>query len=296
MASLESTAPAVTAAPVPESGTVHTVDGVALALYRWRARARPRAVVALVHGLAEHAQRYSALAARLNAADIELVAVDLRGHGRSPGERTWVRRFDDYLYDAQALLAVAARGDAPVILMGHSMGGAIATLYALERGRASLPNAPRLAGLVLSSPALAPGRDVPGWMIAASRLTSRIWPRYPAMRIDPALLSRDPAVVAANRADPLVHHASIPARTGAELLAAMTRIERGRETLTLPVLVYHGTRDKLTEPEGSRAFASHVGSQDVTLTLYEGSYHETMNDLDRDRVIDALIEWIARHA
>ena len=296
MASLDSTACAAPAMPMPECGTVHTADGVALALYRWRPLGPPRAVVALVHGLAEHAQRYSALAARLNAADIELVAVDLRGHGRSPGERTWVQRFDDYLYDAEALLGEAAHGDARVILMGHSMGGAIATLYALEGGRKPQPGAPRLAGLVLSSPALAPGKDVPGWMIAASRLMSRIWPRYPAMRIDPALLSRDAAVVAANRDDPLVHHGNIPARTGAELLAAMARIERGRETLTLPVLVYHGTRDKLTEPEGSRAFASHVGSQDVTLTLYEGSYHETMNDLDRDRVIDALIGWITRHA
>lgn len=296
MASLDSTACAAPVVPMPECGTVHTADGVALALYRWRPLAPPRAVVALVHGLAEHAQRYSALAARLNAADIELVAVDLRGHGRSPGERTWVQRFDDYLYDAEALLGEAAHSDARVILMGHSMGGAIATLYALEGGRTPQPGVPRLAGLVLSSPALAPGRDVPGWMIAASRLMSRVWPRYPAMRIDPALLSRDAAVVAANRADPLVHHGNIPARTGAELLAAMARIERGRETLTLPVLVYHGTRDKLTEPEGSRAFASHVGSQDVTLTLYEDSYHETMNDLDRDRVIDALIGWITRHA
>ena len=295
MASLASTACAA-AVPAPECGTVQTVDGVALARYRWRAPAQPRVVVALVHGLAEHAQRYGALAARLNAADIELVAVDLRGHGRSPGERTWVERFDDYLYDADALLGEAAHGDAPVILMGHSMGGAIATLYALERGPEPRPSKPRLAGLVLSSPALAPGRDVPGWMIAASRLMSRVWPRYPAMRIDPMLLSRDPAVVAANRDDPLVHHGNIPARTGAELLAAMARIERGRETLTLPVLLYHGTRDKLTEPEGSRAFASHVGSADATLTLYEDSYHETMNDLDRDRVIDALIEWITRHA
>ncbi|HLX01526.1 MAG TPA: alpha/beta hydrolase, partial [Trinickia sp.] len=107
--------------------------------------------------------------------------------------------------------------------------------------------------------------------------------------------ARDPTVVAANRADALVHRGSVPARTGAEILEAMTHIENRRATLSIPVLVFHGTADKLTEPDGSRDFAAHVGSADRTLTLYEGSYHETMNDLDRERVIEALIEWIDAH-
>ncbi|KVE25269.1 hydrolase [Burkholderia singularis] len=272
---------------------VRTADGFELAAHRWPVAASfgaPRASVALIHGLAEHAGRYQALAERLNAAGIELVSADLRGHGRSPGERAWVERFDAFLEDADAIVAGAARDDGtPLFLMGHSMGGAIAALYAIQcapaRRRA-------LAGLILSSPALAPGRDVPRWMLAASRLVSRIWPRFPALKIDAALLSRDPAVVAANRADPLVHHGPVPARTGAEILAAMQEIERGRAALRLPVLVYHGTADKLTEPDGSRDFGAHVGSPDRTLTLYEGSYHETINDLDRERVIGALIDWI----
>jgi alpha-beta hydrolase superfamily lysophospholipase len=115
------------------------------------------------------------------------------------------------------------------------------------------------------------------------------------MKIDAALLARDATVVEANRADPLVHHGAIPARTGAQLLEAMKRIEAGRAQLRLPVLIWHGTADKLTEPEGSRAFGEHVGSPDRTLTLYEGSCHETLNDLDRERVIGALIDWIDRH-
>jgi alpha-beta hydrolase superfamily lysophospholipase len=237
--------------------------------------------------------RYERLAARLNAAGISVLAIDLRGHGRSPGKRAWVERFDDYLNDADALVAEAARGNTPLFLMGHSMGGAIAALYAIERLPAS---GHTLAGLVLSSPALAPGRDVPRWMLAMSRFISRVWPSFPAIRIDAALLSRDPAIVAANRADPLVHHDAVPARTGAELLDAMARIERGRGSLRVPVLIYHGTSDKLTEPDGSRAFGAHVSSPDRTLTLYEGGFHETMNDLERERVIDALIAWIHAHA
>ncbi|WP_330728138.1 lysophospholipase [Burkholderia multivorans] len=279
-------------APAPHIGRLRTADGLELASYRWPADARaapPRATVALLHGLAEHAGRYAPLAARLNAAGIDLLAIDLRGHGRSPGKRAWVARFDEYLDDADALVDEAARAPTPLFLMGHSMGGAIAALYAIERAPA---RACTLAGLVLSSPALAPGRDVPRWMLALSRLISRVWPTFPAIRIDAALLSRDADVVAANRADPLVHHGPVPARTGAEILDAMARIERGRSALRVPVLVYHGTADKLTEPDGSRTFGARVGSADRTLTLYEGGFHETMNDIECERVIDALIGWI----
>ncbi|MBU9344748.1 lysophospholipase [Burkholderia multivorans] len=279
-------------APAPHIGRLRTADGVELASYRWPADARaapPRATVALLHGLAEHAGRYAPLAARLNAAGIDLLAIDLRGHGRSPGKRAWVARFDEYLDDADSLVDEAERAPTPLFLMGHSMGGAIAALYAIERAPA---RACTLAGLVLSSPALAPGRDVPRWMLALSHLISRVWPTFPAIRIDAALLSRDADVVAANRADPLVHHGPVPARTGAEILDAMARIERGRSALRVPVLVYHGTADKLTEPDGSRTFGARVGSADRTLTLYEGGFHETMNDIERERVIDALIGWI----
>ncbi|RAR63975.1 alpha-beta hydrolase superfamily lysophospholipase [Paraburkholderia unamae] len=284
------------AEPAAERSTLRTRDGVELPLYAWRAPTPPRAALALVHGLAEHAGRYAALAARLNAAGIDVYAIDLRGHGRAPGRRAWVARFDEYLDDADALLAHAsaqcATRHTPLFLMGHSMGGAIAALYAVERlPQTRVP----LAGLLLSSAALAPGRDVPAWMIAASRVVSAIWPRFPAMKIDAALLARDSAVVEANRADPLVHHGAIPARTGAQLLEAMKRIEAGRADLRVPVLIWHGTGDKLTEPEGSRAFGANVGSPDRTLTLYEGSYHETLNDLDRERVIGAMIDWIEHH-
>ena len=277
----------------PQLASVTTADGISLPLYRWRPSGPTRATVALLHGLAEHAGRYAAVAGRLNAAGIELVAIDLRGHGHAPGKRAYVKRFDDYLLDAQALLDDAAQSCAPLFLMGHSMGGTVAALYAIERLDAS---GRRLSGLILSSPALAPGRDVPKWMLALSQLISRLYPGFPAMKIDPALLSRVQPVVNANLNDPLVHHGAIPARTGAELLLAMARIERGRTGLRMPLLVFHGTADKLTEPDGSRAFGEHAGSLDKTLTLHEGSYHETMNDLDRDRVIEALVEWIEKRA
>ncbi|AXF00143.1 alpha/beta hydrolase [Paraburkholderia hospita] len=290
---METSQAAAFAARNPERTRTLTRDGLELPLYRWRAAGLRCATVALVHGLAEHAGRYAPLAQALNANGIELIAIDLRGHGDAPGRRAWTERFDEYLLDADALITEANRNDGPLFLMGHSMGGAIAALYAIEKQAAQRRH---LNGLILSSPALAPGRDVPRWMLALSQKISLAWPTFPAMKIDAALLSRDPSVVDANRNDPLVHHGAIPARTGAELLLAMQRIEQGRAGLRTPLLIWHGTADKLTEPNGSRDFGAHAGSPDKTLTLYEGSYHETMNDLDRERVIDALVAWILKRS
>ncbi|BEU20678.1 lysophospholipase [Paraburkholderia sp. 22B1P] len=290
---METSQAATSAARNPERSQTLTRDGLELPLYRWRAAGLRCATVALIHGLAEHAGRYAPLAQALNANGIELIAIDLRGHGDAPGRRAWIERFDEYLLDADALLAEAAHNDGPLFLMGHSMGGAIAALYAIEKQAAQRRH---LNGLILSSPALAPGRDVPRWMLALSQKISRVWPTFPAMKIDATLLSRDASVVDANRYDPLVHHGAIPARTGAELLLAMQRIEQGRAGLRTPLLIWHGTADKLTEPDGSRDFGAHAGSPDKTLTLYEGSYHETMNDLDRERVIDALVAWILKRS
>jgi acylglycerol lipase len=283
-----------TARSTYSTSSIATRDGLNLHLHRWQAAAnypKPVARIALVHGLAEHARRYEAFALRLNEAGIELIAMDLRGHGKSPGERVWIESFDDYLLDTDALLDVAqttAPPGIPLFLMGHSMGGAIAALYAAER----LPESGRkLAGLILSSAALKPPADAPRWKLALGGTMSRFIPRFPALRIDPASLSRARGVTEANRRDPLVHHLPIPARTAAQIVAAMARIAAKRASINLPLFVFHGTHDALTNPDGSREFEASTGSTDSTLLILEGSYHETLNDLDRDRVIKALIDW-----
>ncbi len=280
----------------PARAQVRSADGLGLVAFRWQGwaaadggRQTPRATVALLHGLAEHARRYDALAARLAAAGIELVAIDLRGHGCSPGRRTWVDRFDQYLDDADALVSFARREDVPLFLMGHSMGGAIAALYAIERAPA---RGQPFAGLVLSSPALAPGRDVPRWMLAASRFMSRAWPRFPALKIDAALLSRDPrgggrqprrsAGPARRRAR--AHRRGNPGRDGAH--RARARLA-GAADADLP------RHRRQADRTGRQPRVRRAGrAADKTLTLYAGNYHETMNDLERERVIGALIDWI----
>ncbi len=173
-------------------------DGQRLAGQAWMP-AGHRAVIALVHGIAEHSGRYGFLAEGANARGVGVVALDLRGHGRSPGERSYVERFEDYLLDVDALVGRAGELAAgrPVFLMGHSMGGAIALRWLTQRQ-------PALAGLILSSAALKLGDDVPRLLVALAPLLSRWLPHLRGTRIDPQLISRDAAVVAAYVGDPLV--------------------------------------------------------------------------------------------
>lgn len=265
---------------------LRAADGTSLTGQAWMPPT-VRAVVAVVHGIAEHSGRYGFLAQRAGARGVGLVAVDLRGHGRSPGERSYVERFEDYLLDVDALLRQALEFAAgrPVFLMGHSMGGAIALRWLTLRRQP-------VAGLILSSAALRIGGDVPRLLLALAPLLSRWLPHLRGTRIDPALISRDAAAVAAYVGDPLVSLQAPPARTGAELLQAMAANRRAAPELALPVYLFHGAADRLTDPGGSREIHEAWGGRDRTLRLWPGSRHETLNDLDREAVAAELLDWV----
>lgn len=246
-----------------------------------------QALIALVHGIAEHGGRYAWFAEHAVARGIGVMTVDLRGHGRTPGERSYVERFDDYLLDVDALWARARELAAgrPLFLMGHSMGGAIALRWAAQRRQA-------MAGLILSSAALKIGGDVPRLLVALAPLLSRWLPHLRGTKLDPSLISRDPAQVAAYVNDPLVSLKAPPARTGAELLAAMEANRVAAPALHLPVYLFHGDADRLTDPAGSREIFDAWGGADKTLRLWPGSRHETLNDLDRELVVAELLDWV----
>jgi alpha-beta hydrolase superfamily lysophospholipase len=265
---------------------LQAADGLRLFAQAWLPPA-PRAVIALVHGIAEHSGRYGFLAARANQRGLGVVAADLRGHGRSPGERSYVERFDAYLQDVDALLARAAdlAGGRPLFLMGHSMGGAIALRWLALRQRT-------LAGLILSSAALKIGDDVPRWLLALAPLLSRWLPHLRGARFDPALISRDAAAVEAYVNDPLVSLLAPPARTGAELLLAMAANQAAAPKLSAPLYLFHGTADRLTSPLGSREIHAAWGGTDKTLRLWPDSRHETLNDFDREAVAAELLDWV----
>lgn len=269
-------------------------DGLSLHVHRWQPETdgEPlRAVVAIVHGMGEHGGRYARLAEHFATHGIATVTYDLRGHGRSGGARVFVNHFDEYLDDTEIFLTQVRTtyGPTPLFLLGHSMGGAIAALFTITRAPANV------RGLMLSSPALAPGEPVAAWMVTAGRWVSRWLPKVPVFKIDPAMIARDEAVVAAAKKDPLNAYRGTPARTAAELLDAMARIHANANALHLPLYIFHGTADRLTAPWASEQFHDNAASQDKTLRLYPGHFHETLNDLDREKVINELTTWLLQH-
>jgi alpha-beta hydrolase superfamily lysophospholipase len=256
----------------------------------WLPDGEPRRVVVLSHGLGEHSGRYEALATRLVEDGCAVYAVDHRGHGRSGGAAPAnIDRFDYVVSDLGTFIGRAQREHpgTPTVLVGHSMGGLVALACALRNPRV-------LVGLVLSAPALAPGEAVPRLKRTVAGLLSRVAPNAGALAIDASAVSRDAAVRRAYEQDPLVFHGSVPARTAVELLKAMEDVAERVQQLSLPLLVQHGTADRLVPLAGVQPIYRRLGDpKRRALRTYEGLFHEIYNEPERERVIADLLGWLA---
>jgi len=270
-----------------EENRFETFDGLHLHERGWLPEGDPVGVVVVVHGVLEHGGRYAELAAALTGRGYAVWAFDLRGHGNSEGGRTCIRSFDEYLKDLESFLdRVRSRhpGETPYLL-GHSMGGNIAALFTLTRRE-------ELRGLVLSAPALRIGEVASPLLRHLVEFVSRVLPWLRIGRVTYHTLSRDSEAIEDFKNDPLVYHGRLPVRTGAEIFRAGRCIMDQAEAIKLPLLVLHGTGDVVTTAEGSRQFHARAGSDDKTLKLYEGLYHEVLNEPERGQVIRDVIEWL----
>lgn len=245
----------------------------------WLPEGEPRAVVAIVHGYAEHSGRYAQTAADLVARGYAVEAIDLRGHGHSSGERVFVESYEDYRADVDAFLD-RVRTEHPnkkLFLLGHSMGGGVVTSYIIDRK-------PELDGVILSGAAMLARREEPP--AGTPPPPQRSGP-LPADTI-----SRDPAVVAAYENDPLVYRGAPPDRTGAAWADAYRAVQEGMPGIAYPLLILHGTDDKLVPYRGSVQLHEVARSADKTLKLYEGLYHEVLNEPERDLVVADIVAWL----
>jgi acylglycerol lipase len=248
----------------------------------------PRAVVVISHGLGEHGGRYGELASRLVEQGFAVYALDHRGHGRSGGPRANIERFDYVVSDLGTFLGRAQRlhPGLPVILLGHSMGGAIALGCALKYENA-------LRALVLSAPALAVAEEPSMLKRLTVRALSSFRPDAGVLTIPARAISRDPSVVRAYESDPLVFHGAIPARTVDELLRAMQDLQQKARELRLPVLIQHGSADELVPLASTHPVYQDLGLQRRrTIRIYSGLYHEIYNEPEKERVIGDLMSWL----
>jgi len=247
-------------------------------VHRWSA-ADPRCIVLISHGYGEHAGRYEHVARRLvDDLGAAVVAPDHRGHGRTGGATGLVEDGEAITTDLHdvAVAAAAEHPGLPVALIGHSMGGLIATRYAQRFGS-------ELTALVLSGPVI-------GANPAFEQLLAM--DPIPDVPIDPAVLSRDPAVGEAYAADELVYHGPFQRVTLEQLFAAIERVAEGPGFGDLPTLWIHGSDDQLVPLELTRPAIDHIRGSNFTEKIYAGGRHESFNETNRDEVLDDVVAFL----
>jgi acylglycerol lipase len=267
-------------------GFVESADGTRLAYRAWPVRGAA-ITFAVAHGLGEHAGRYERFAQGMARHRIATYAVDLRGHGLSPGRRGHVDSWSQWTDDVAAFVRrVGELETGEVVPLGHSFGGAAMLSTVLAH---KLPSSKRF---VVSSPALRLNVAVPKLQLSAARLASRFMPKMTlGNNVDPGTISRIPEVVEAYRTDPLVH-SKITTRMYAEWESAAADILARASEIKIPFLVVAGSADRLIDPQGGEEL--HRGSAVSELLMLEGRYHEPFNDLGSEEVFDLIADWLAR--
>ncbi len=265
-------------------------DGLRLYFQCWQTDQSQKGTVCLVHGLGEHSGRYAHWADLLNQAGYNFLAYDLRGHGKSGGQRGHASSFDDYVKDTDILLKEAEDRfpGMPRFLYGHSLGALITTYYVLRRK-------PQLNGVIVT--ALSNKTSLQGQK-AKVMLSKVLGSIVPKMTIDtglvPETISKDPELVKRYVNDPLVHHKATVG-WGKSTLEAIAWSDQHVGEWTLPVLFMHGEQDQLGYADGSREFASKIKG-DCTLKIWPGMYHEVHNEPEKEQVFAYLLDWLDAHS
>ena len=263
-------------------------NGLRIFYRSWRP-AVAKATLTIVPGFNSHSGYYEWVAEELASRGIAVYALDLRGRGKSDGERFYVDSFDDYVDDVARVMAIVVQRDAnlPHFLLGHSAGGVVACLYALD-------HAEDVAGLISESFAFE--LPAPDFALAVLKGLSHLAPHARVLALKNEDFSRDPKIVAAMNADELIAHETQPTKTLAAIARADQRLRQDFGKITMPLLILHGSADHAAKPHGSQVFQEQAGSDDVTLKIYDGYYHDPLNDTGRELVLNDIAEWLSQRA
>lgn len=267
-------------------GTFLSADGLEL-YYHWQPQAEARAVLVLVHGHGGHSSVFTRIVEYLSDRPYLIYSFDLRGHGRSPGQRGYINSWAEYRADLTAFLNLVKTQcpNLPLFLMGQSMGGTIALDYVLREQE-------RLSGLILMSPAL--GLGVSPWKLLMGKILSGVLPHFALnTSLDFTTGSRDPQMIAACAQDPLRHRQGT-ARLATELLQTIDWVNSRAADLSTSLLILHGGADRITPIQSSKEFFADV-TCDKQMHEYPDSYHELQNDLDYQKVLADMEHWIEQH-
>ena len=256
----------------------------------WLPETEPKAVLLIVHGLAEHSGRYTNIVNHFAPLGYAVYGMDHLGHGKSDGKRVYVKRFEDYTDTLKVYFNMVRRWQPakPIFLFGHSLGGLISTVYLLDHQA-------ELTGAVLSGPAVKVPNNITPVILFVGKMLSALMPKFRLIGLEVDGISRDPAVVQAYVSDPLVFTGKTTARLAAEMLKAMQHVSAMATKIRLPILIVQGSSDKLVDPAGAQMLYDAVSSADKKIRIYDGFYHEVFNEPERDKVLRDIEIWLESH-
>ena len=256
----------------------------------WLPESEPKAILLVVHGLAEHSGRYMNVVNHLVPSGYAVYGIDHIGHGKSDGERVYVERFQDYTKTLKKYFDMIRewQPEKPIFLIGHSMGGLISAAYLLEHQG-------ELSGAVLSGPGIKAPGNISQAIIFLGKILSIIMPKAGLIQLDAEGVSRDPKVVDAYINDPLVYTGKTTARLCAELLKTTQRVTDQATKIRLPIMIVQGSGDKLVDPSGAQLLYDLVGSEDKVIKIYDGFYHEVFNEPEHEQVLNDVNKWLETH-